>query len=99
LFAPQLISTFGYSSRSPEFALKVRAVRSKPPVAVFFLDLAVGIEVEYIYALPTEPLSADQACIRSSLGVTAALGSDLIIEIFLYSDVITRQFKSNPMHY
>ena len=58
LFASQLISAFGDPSRSPKFALKVRA-GSIPPVGELTLDLAVAVEMEYIDALPTEFVSVD----------------------------------------
>jgi hypothetical protein len=39
----------------------VRA-RAIPPVAELTLDLAVGVEMEHIDALPTEALSEEQTC-------------------------------------
>ena len=50
---------FGHTSRLPKRALNVRA-RSKLPVGELTLDLAVGVEMEYIDALPTYPVSDDQ---------------------------------------
>jgi len=44
---------------SPQLAQRVVG-KAIPPIGELFLELAVGVEVDHIEALPTEPLSLEQ---------------------------------------
>ncbi len=59
LLAVRLSVSVTFAGGSPKLALNVRE-ESKRPVGELTLDLAVGVEMEHIDALPTEPVSHNQ---------------------------------------